>query len=58
MFQLPVADGDSIYAVLWGDLSDDRNIWELGDQVMAEAILRAVGAQEPACGLPDAPGKV
>ena len=50
------ADGDSIYAVSLGDLAADQDIvGALGAQVMAEAILRAVRAAEPAYGLPAAP---
>lgn len=52
------ADGDSIYAVSLGEVSADQDIvGALGAQVMAEAILRAVRAAEPAYGLPAAPGK-
>lgn len=52
------ADGDSIYAVSLGEVSADQDIvGALGAQVMAEAILRAVRAAEPAYGLPVAPGK-
>ena len=49
------ADGDSIYAVSLGELAADQDIvGALGAQVMAEAILRAVRAAEPAYGLPAA----
>lgn len=52
------ADGDSIYSVSLGEVSADQDIvGALGAQVMAEAILRAVRAAEPAYGLPAAPGK-
>lgn len=53
-----IADGDSIYSVSLGEVSADQDIvGALGAQVMAEAILRAVRAAEPAYGLPAAPGK-
>lgn len=49
------ADGDSIYAVSLGEVAADQDVvGALGAQVMAEAILRAVRAAEPAYGLPAA----
>lgn len=47
------ADGDSIYAVSLGTVQADQDVvGALGEQVMAEAILRAVRAARPAYGLP------
>ena len=49
------ADGDSIYAVSLGEVAADQDVvGALVAQVMAEAILRAVRAAEPAYGLPAA----
>ena len=49
------ADGDSIYAVSLGHVAADQDVvGALAARVMAEAILRAVWAAEPAYGLPAA----
>lgn len=49
------ADGDTIYAVSLGEVAADQDVvGAMGAQVMAEAILRAVRAAEPAYGLPAA----
>ena len=49
------ADGDSIYAVSLGQVEADQDVvGELGAQVMAQAILRAVRASKSAYGFPAA----